>query len=188
MVASTATTGWIESPVHEDLGARLLAVPGVARVERVRLAEHEYEGGRISIDSLDETAFAPDRTQDFIFAAGDPASALDAVRTGTGILVSRNFARQFRVGVGDTLRLETPAGPYAARVAGVVVDYVSPRGSVILSRPLYQRWWGDRSVNRFHVLLAPGTRVDAVRQAIAGGVGAEEGLKVLTQRELYAYH
>jgi len=188
VVASTATTGWIESPVHEDLGARLLAVPGVARVERVRLAEHEYEGGRISIDSLDETAFAPDRTQDFIFAAGDPASALDAVRTGTGILVSRNFARQFRVGVGDTLRLETPAGPYAARVAGVVVDYVSPRGSVILSRPLYQRWWGDRSVNRFHVLLAPGTQVDAVRQAIAGGVGAEEGLKVLTQRELYAYH
>ena len=188
VVASTATTGWIESPVHEDLAARLLAVPGVARVERVRLAEHEYEGGRISIDSLDETAFAPDRTQDFIFAAGDPASALDAVRTGTGILVSRNFARQFRVGVGDTLRLETPAGPYAARVAGVVVDYVSPRGSVILSRPLYQRWWGDRSVNRFHVLLAPGTRVDAVRQAIAGGVGAEEGLKVLTQRELYAYH
>jgi len=70
-----------------------------------------------------------------------PASALDAVRTGTGILVSRNFARQFRVGVGDTLRLETPAGPYAARVSGVVVDYVSPRGSVILSRPLYQRWW-----------------------------------------------
>ena len=188
VVASTATTGWIESPVHEDLAARLLAVPGVARIERVRLAEHEYEGGRISIDSLDETAFAPDRTQDFIFAAGDPASALDAVRTGTGILVSRNFARQFRVGVGDTLRLETPAGPYAARVAGVVVDYVSPRGSVILSRPLYQRWWGDRSVNRFHVLLAPGTQVDAVRQAIAGGVGAEEGLKVLTQRELYAYH
>ena len=188
VVASTATTGWIESPIHEDLAGRLLAVPGVARVERVRLAEHEYEGGRISIDSLDETAFAPDRTQDFIFAAGDPASALDAVRTGTGILVSRNFARQFRVGVGDTLRLETPAGPYAARVSGVVVDYVSPRGSVILSRPLYQRWWGDRSVNRFHVLLAPGTRVDAVRQAIAGGVGAEEGLKVLTQRELYAYH
>ena len=100
VVASTATTGWIESPVHEDLGARLLAVPGVARVERVRLAEHEYEGGRISIDSLDETAFAPDRTQDFIFAAGDPASALDAVRTGRGILVSRNFVRQFRVGVG----------------------------------------------------------------------------------------
>jgi len=188
VVASTATTGWIESPVHEDLAARLLVVPGVARVERVRLAEHEYQGVRISIDSLDETAFAPDRTADFTFAAGDPASALAAARSATGVLVSRNFARQFRVGVGATLSLATPAGPQVVHVVGVVVDYVSPRGSIILSRPLYQRWWGDRSVNRFHVLLAPGARIETVREAIAGGVGAEEGLKVLTVRELYAYH
>ena len=188
VVASTATTGWIESPVHEDLAGRLLAVPGVARVERVRLAEHEYQGVRISIDSLDDTAFAPDRTGDFTFAAGDPASALAAVRSATGVLVSRNFARQFRVAVGDTLSLATPAGPQVVPVVGVVVDYVSPRGSVILSRPLYQRWWGDHAVNRFHVLLAPGTRTETVREAIAGGVGAEERLKVLTVRELYAYH
>src|SRR5438552_2677901 len=52
----------------------------------------------------------------------------------------------------------------------------------------YQRWWNDHAVNRFHVTLAPGADAEAVRRAIAGGVGAVEGLKVLTQRELYAYH
>src|SRR3989454_718299 len=92
------------------------------------------------------------------------------------------------VGVGATLRLDTPAGPFEAPVAGVVVDYVSPRGSVILARPTYQRWWGDRSVNRFHVTLAPGASLEGVRHAIATDVGADLGLKVLTQRELYAYH
>jgi len=51
----------------------------------------------------------------------------------------------------------------------------------------YQRWWNDHAVNRFHVTLAPGADAEAVRRAIAG-VGAVEGLKVLTQRELYAYH
>src|SRR5205823_9236530 len=61
-----------------------------------------------------------------------------------------------------------------------------PRGSVVMARPTYERWWNDRSVNRFHVTLAPGTDVAAVRHAIATSVG--EGLKVLTQRELYAYH
>jgi putative ABC transport system permease protein len=59
---------------------------------------------------------------------------------------------------------------------------------VILSRPVYQRWWQDRSVNRFHVTLAPGAAVDAVRRTIASDLGAEQGLKVLTQRELYDYH
>ena len=50
------------------------------------------------------------------------------------------------------------------------------------------RWWADRSANRFHVTLAPGASLEAVRHAIATEVGAGLGLKVLTQRELYAYH
>ncbi|HYY05553.1 MAG TPA: ABC transporter permease [Candidatus Limnocylindria bacterium] len=188
VVASTATTGWIEAPLDDAVGDRLAALAGVARVERLRLAEHRYRGARISIDSLDASAFAPERAADFSFAAGDARAALAAVRAGTGVLVSRNFARQFDVGVGATLRLDTPAGPLEARVAGVVVDYVSPRGSVILVRPTYVQWWGDRSVNRFHVTLAPGASLEAVRHAIATEVGAGLGLKVLTQRELYAYH
>src|SRR5439155_475057 len=118
------------APLDESVGDRLAAVAGVARVERVRLAEHDYRGARISIDSLDASAFAPEREADFSFAAGDARAALAAVRAGTGVLVSRNFARQFDVGVGTTLRLDTPAGPFEAPVAGVVVDYVSPRGSV----------------------------------------------------------
>jgi putative ABC transport system permease protein len=92
------------------------------------------------------------------------------------------------VSVGTTLALDTPAGRFAAPVVGVVVDYVSPRGSVILARPPYEHWWHDTAVNRFHLTLAPGTSVDAVRHAIASDVGAAQGLKVLTQRELYEYH
>src|SRR5207244_4868360 len=111
----------------------------------------------------------------------------DALAGSVGLIAS-NFALQFDVRVGTTLRLDTPAGPFEAPVAGVVVDYVSPRGSVILARPAYQRWWADRSVNRFHVTLAPGAALEAVRHAIATDVGADLGLKVLTQRELYAYH
>jgi len=188
VVASAATTGWIEAPIEESLTDRLLAVPGVGRVERLRLAEQEYEGSRISVDSLDDGAFAPERASDFTFAAGDPATALAAVRTGSAALVSRNFARHFHVRVGDTPTIRTPAGPFTPRVVGVVVDYVSPRGSIVLSRATYQRWWNDHAVNRFHVTVAPGADAEVVRRAIAGGVGAVEGLKVLTQRELYAYH
>jgi putative ABC transport system permease protein len=188
VVASTATTGWVEAPVDEGLGAALATVPGITRVERVRLAEQDYQGSRISIDSLDASAFAPERVDDFEFAAGDPQGALAAVREGTGVLVSRNFARHFSAGLGTTVALDTPAGPFRAPVAGVVVDYVSPRGSVILARATYQRWWQDRGVNRFHVTLVPGTEPAPVRQAIAAGPGAALGLKVLTQRELYDYN
>ncbi|HJQ82644.1 MAG TPA: FtsX-like permease family protein, partial [Candidatus Binatia bacterium] len=188
VVASTATVGWIEAPLDERVGEALAAVPGVARVERVRLAEHDYRGTRISVDSLDVAAFGADREADFSFTAGDPQAALAAVRAGTGVIVSRNFARQFGVDVGSRLRLETPGGPLDAPVVGVAVDYVSPRGSIVMARPTYERWWNDHAVNRFHVTLAPQAAVEAVRHAIASGIGSVEGLKVLTQRELYAYH
>jgi putative ABC transport system permease protein len=186
VVASTATVGWIEAPLDESVGERIAAVPGIARVERVRLAEHEYRGTRISIDSLETSAFAPERAPDFQFTAGDPQTALAAVRAGTAVLVSQNFARTFGVRVGTTLSLDTPGGTLSEPVAGIGVDYVSPRGSVVMTRPTYERWWNDHSVNRFHVTLAPGADVGAVRHAIATSVG--EGLKVLTQRELYEYH
>ena len=62
------------------------------------------------VDSLDDGAFAPERASDFTFAAGDPATALAAVRTGSAALVSRNFARHFHVRVGDTPTIGTPAG------------------------------------------------------------------------------
>ncbi len=188
VVASTATTGWIEAPLPEALAARLLGIPGVARVEALRLAEHDHDGVRISIDSLDESAFDPGREADFTFSDGDPQAAVAAVQAGQGVLVSQNFARRFQAQVGTTLHLDTPAGPHAAPVVGIVVDYVSPRGSVILSRTTYRDRWQDTSVNRFHVTLATGREAGAVRHAIAREFGAAEHLKVLTQRELYEYH
>lgn len=188
VVASTASTGWIESPLPADVGDQLATLPGVARVERIRLAEHDHHGTRISIDSLEPSAFAADRADDFVFAEGEPQGALASVRNGTGVLVSKNFARQHGVRVGDVLDVQTPAGPYHPGVAGVVVDYVSPKGSIVLSRPTYEQWWRDTLVNRFHVTLAPGADPASVRRAIAAGPGATLGLKVLTQRELYEYH
>jgi putative ABC transport system permease protein len=188
VVASTTTTGWIETPLDGGLADALAALPGVTRVERLRLAEARYGGDRISIDSLDAEAFGPERTGDFVFAGGDPARALAAVRAGDGVLVSRNFARRFGTRVGAMLDVETPQGTLRTPVVGVVVDYVSPRGSIVMARPTYVRWWGDRTANRFHVWLAPGATVDAIRAAVAAGPGRSLGLKVLTQRELYAYH
>lgn len=189
VVAAPTATGWVESPLPGELADALARLPGVARVERLRLADHDHRGTRISIDSLDASAFAPDRVDDFTFVHGEPRRALAAVAAGEAALVSANFARQQRVRPGDVLSLDTPAGGLTLPVAGVVVDHVSPRGSVILTRPLYQRWWGDGTANRFHVRLHPGAVTEAVRRAIATGPGAAAGgVVVRTQRELVDYH
>jgi len=186
VVASTVTRGWIEAPLEAGVGAALAAMPEVAAVERLRLAEHDHEGSRISLDSLDAAAFG--RPDDFRFVDGEPAAALPRVARGEAVLVSQNLARRLALAAGDALTLATPDGPFTVPIAGVVVDYVSPRGSVVMVRDLYVARWHDPSVTRFHVTLRTAGAIDAFRHAVAAGPGATQALKVLTQRELYAYH
>jgi hypothetical protein len=114
VVASTTSTGWIESPLDGGVADALAALPGVARVERLRLAEDRYRGERISIDSLEANAFAPDRTGDFVFAAGDPTASW---RPSAGPrAVSRNPAR--RGSARRSARLDVDAARRAARPGG----------------------------------------------------------------------
>lgn len=186
VVASTVTRGWIEAPLDAGVGEAVARMPEVANVERLRLAEHDHEGSRISLDSLDAAAFG--RPDDFRFVDGDPGAALPRVAHGEAVLVSQNLARRLGLGAGDALTLATPDGPFTVPIAGVVVDYVSPRGSVVMVRDRYVARWHDPSVTRFHVTLRDPGAIDAFRRAVAAGPGATQALKVLTQRELYAYH
>lgn len=188
VVASTVTRGWIEAPLDASVGDALARLPEVAGVERLRLAEHDHDGIRISLDSLDAAAFAPGREGDFRFVDGEPRAALARAAAGDAVLVSQNLARRLDLAAGGQITLATPDGPLTVPIAGAVVDYVSPRGSVVMVRDLYVRRWHDPSVTRFHVTLRDPGAVDAFRHAVAAGPGAAQALKVLTQRELYAYH
>lgn len=58
------------------------------------------------------------------------------------MIVSENFVRNLGKQVGDVLTLETPSGPLAIRIAGVTRDFLSPRGTIEMSRDLYRRLWG----------------------------------------------
>jgi putative ABC transport system permease protein len=188
VVASTAATGWIEAPLDErsptacapSRASRASSACGSPSTSTAARASASTRSMRAhSHPSGATTSSSPPATR--------PA-ALAAVRAGTGVIVSKNFARQLGVGVGTMLDLDTPSGPLRAPVVGVAVDYVSPRGSIVLSREVYRRRWNDRTANRFHVTLAAGADPVDVRHRIATELGTGAGLKVLTQRELYAYH
>ena len=83
---------------------------------------------------------------------------------------------------------ESASGEVALPVVGVVPDYISDRGSVIFSRDLLKRRWGDAFVNRFLVLLAPGASLEHVRTQIKARLGNRYVLKILSLRELLDYH
>src|SRR3989454_5339016 len=183
IVASPFAHGTVAA-VGEDVAGEIARIPGVERVSSERLASWTSGGNVIGIFTFEGPDFRDPRLGDWIFD-GDHADVLERVARGDAILASPGFARSHGVKVGDTIMLETPAGPFAAVLAGLtVVSLISPTGDIIMTRDLFRRLSHDSLITRAHVLLAPGTDEGAVRAAISRGIGRRYRLQILSPRQL----
>jgi putative ABC transport system permease protein len=108
----------------------------------------------------------------------------DEVARGEAVIISTSFAANYGVGIGDEIALETPSGELRLPVAGTTVEFVSPRGTVEMSRDLFARAWADHLLNQVFVNADSAESVDAVRSEIARTVGREYELRILSSGEL----
>jgi putative ABC transport system permease protein len=102
----------------------------------------------------------------FDFLEGSARAAVAAVAAGQGALVSQNFAARFGLHAGETIELPTPSGMVRFTIAGVVMDYLSQTGTVIVERETYRRLWKDRLVDGFGIELAAGASASETRARI----------------------
>ncbi len=181
--------GWLETPLPGRIAEELRAIAGVRNVELGRVISGQpYHGQRIGLLGLSDTAFEPSRYPAGWFQEGDPATAAEALRRGAGAMVSVSLSDRARLHLGDAIELDTPTGTLALPIVGVVTDYISDRGSVILNRRLLVERWLDPTVNRFTVFLEPAASLEDVRAAIGRTLGERFRVKILSLRELLAYH
>ena len=188
-VTGVATEGgWLESPIPAGIAADLRMIPGIRRTEMWRVLPGViYEGQRIAVFALTDGLLDPARYPQSWYRAGDPVAAARALREGRGVDVSESFADHFGKGVGSTVDLDTPTGVLTVPVVGVVPDYVSNRGTILLGRGLFVDRWQDTAVNRIHVFLDPDASRDTVRAAILQQFGARYQLKVQSMDQGVAY-
>lgn len=190
LVVSAVTTegGWLETPLPDALAARLQEIPGVIGVETLRFVVGQlYRNERIALLALSDGVLDPSRFGSRWYQEGDPAHAAESIRARRGVNVSVALSDRFGLHVGDSLDLDTPTGRLTVPIVGVIRDYSSDRGVVMLSRRLLAERWSDSTVNRFHVLAEPGVRVDAVRERISKSFGERFRLKILSLREMVQY-
>ena len=107
----------------------------------------------------------------------------DPARNAHLALVSESFTARFQVGVGDTLRLPTPAGVRPVVVAGVFADYGNERGSILMTRRQIQRWFAEDSVSNVALYVQPGVNPEALRAEL---LQRYPGLSIFTNAKLRA--
>jgi putative ABC transport system permease protein len=166
-----------------DVPARVAAVPGVVAVETlrsVRVASPEGEVQLVVVDSRRERDRAFYR-----FAEGDPATTWARLREGA-VIVSEPFAYRHQIPPhGGSLVLDTDGGAHTFPVAGIYYDYATERGTVLMSRSVYERFWDDRGLTSLAVYVAEGGSAAAVADALRAAL-AGTALQVTPNRSLRA--
>lgn len=142
----------------------LAGIPGVRWVEPFRGLHVEYRGKSPILATLPlEKTF---RRLEMPLVAGRREDLVGAVPRGEGVAVSDNFARNFSLGVGDPLTLDTPTGPLTMPILAVVRDYSSDQGTIWMDRGVYVARWKDEGVDTIDILLEPGASRDAVAREV----------------------
>lgn len=186
-VTSAHSLGFVEAPVSEHLLDELRGVAGVEAVIGEQSTDGVYDGGPIALDAFDPRYFTDPRFGRWLLSASSRPDALEVVARGEAVIVSENFVHNLGLGPGDTLTLPTPSGAVRLPIAGVVVDFLSPRGTVNLSRELYARLWRDDRIVRALVIVGAGTDASEVGRRITASLGPRRRLRVLTIPALMAW-
>lgn len=170
-------------PAMRDFVATL---PHVARVD-------VYRGELLTIGTRRMWVFAPAADSREIVPAsqivdGDPASVQRRIRSGPFVSVSRAFAAEHDLQVGDTYTLPAPR-PQRVRVAAITTNIGWPPGAIVTSTRTFRAGWGAESASALQVQLEPGTSPQTGRRVIADALARTRwtGLTVETaaQREAH---
>jgi len=152
-----------------------------------RIVDWPCGAGLVSLNALDPEYFLGGEFGRWPLFGPRWKNVWEVVARGEAVVVSSNFALNLDVHVGDEIGLETPAGRVKLRIAGITADFASSRGTVEMSRQMYERLWRDRQLTRVLVRTAPGADIDAVRAAIARDFGRKYDLRILSSGELVEY-
>lgn len=184
LYVSVPGAGGARAPGHLDpsLVAGVRALPGIGMVVAARYVTLEAEGTFTELLALDfPDSWSP--AYRFKQAAPDAWAALAA---GRAVLVTEPYAYRNAVGLGDRIRLRTREGERALPIAGVLHDYSSENGLVVLAHALYRRLYDDPHYSALRLYLSPGADPAAVADAVRGLAAGVQAVQVRSNRELRA--
>jgi len=119
--------------------------------------------------------------------AGSTREMFRLAAAGRGVIVSDSLARLRGLSYGETIDLAAPGGVVGLPIVGIVEDYSDQSGTIMIDRVVYQRYWGDDSVNVFRIYLAPSAHAEGVKRRILERYSGQRQVFVLNNDEVRNY-
>jgi putative ABC transport system permease protein len=160
-----------DATLAPELIERLRAVPGVAAMGTQRTVRVQSPSGPVQLIVLSMASHA---YRALALKEGDRATLWRRFGEGEVVLVSEPFAYHRRLGIGDRVSLRTDSGERDFPIGGIVYDYGSSAGIVLIGRQAYERSWTDRGVSALGIYAKDPREVDALIEALRRAAGPED--------------
>ncbi len=169
LTADVYVSATVDGTALSDLLASgaLMNIPGVEAVVPTRARIVPTAAGDVAIRAVEPGA----RGWGVALIGDAPATALDALASGTAIVASERllFARELRV--GDELELPSPSGAQRLPIAAAFRDFNTGVPSIVMALDRYRRDWRDAELTGVGIDLARAADTEAVESAVREVVG-----------------
>lgn len=179
VTSSYASRGYLPAPVNQILLEALRPLTGVKAVIGQQYLDVLFRNQDALLITYDASCLTDTELCDWGLPPGTQTLNL---ANGSSVLVSTSFARQFGVSVGDSITLDSPAGPAKFRVDGVTNG--QPERAVVMSRERYRDLWTDPLVTFVFVQTEGGQDPLEVSARIQEDLGDKYQILVHTKREM----
>jgi putative ABC transport system permease protein len=175
-------SGRPERKIDSDLLQAMLATPGVVDYGMSRRVTLDLPYGSIPLDAVQ---LAHGGYANMALTVGDPNRAWPAFERGD-IIISEPLAYRTRLNPGDTLALPTDAGPHSFRISGIYREYGNDRGTVLMSLPVYRKYWHDEGVTGAGFYVAGGRSIEQVMADFRDLARGRQSLLIRSNAQLRA--
>jgi putative ABC transport system permease protein len=172
------TSFLLPAAIPEELREKIAALDGVAHVDAIHFVRSRAEGRPVIVMARTFDAGFPLRMD---LTGGDEEAVRQGLAEG-GVVIGLGLSQSLRRGAGDRVTVQTPHGPQALQVVGIVNEYTVGGMALYVQWDRAKRLLDFRGAHAFEVAARPGQAErlgDALRRFCAA-----EGLMLQTNREL----
>jgi putative ABC transport system permease protein len=170
------------NPFDPETVTRIANLPDVAAIDRFRGRALIFNGAPVVLAAGEFSVMS--RYGDQLFIDGrSAADVTPRMIDQNRVIVSEPFSIKQQMGRGDTLMLPTPDGVQPFEIENVYYDYSNDRGTIVMDRSTYLRFFRDPSVTNIALYLKPGANAARAQEQLAAALPNAQ-LRVFANSEL----
>jgi putative ABC transport system permease protein len=109
---------------------------------------------------------------------GEPATAIESVAAGDGVLASERLMLARSLRIGDEIALPTPSRTERLPIVGAFRDFNTGNYGVVIGLERYRRDWGDDGISGLGVDVGEGVEESVVESAVRTTLEGVAGARV----------